>query len=215
MTTLVQISVGQSAKEVTANENFSAVSPAGIFGKKHTTTTGLTFGFYGGIMRVDGVLTTVSDGTVALTAGSTNFVEATRAGVVSTNTTAFTAGRIPLWQLITSASTITTFTDQRAWIEPSHVSSYLSKSFPSDANMTLTAAEAAVRNIRIAGTISTTRNVVVPLNGDWLIHNNTSGSPSNAIQIIGATGTGITIAHSKTAMVYADGTNINRGSADV
>lgn len=214
MTTLLQISSNQAQKELTANENFAAASPAGLFGKKHTTTTGLTFGFYGGQLHLDGVLGThIADGTVGLTASTTNFVEATRAGVVSANTTAFTAGRIPLWELVTSASAISGTTDRRAWVEPSWVGSWLSKAFPSDANYTLSAPEARAKFIRMTGTLTAARNVVVPLNGNWLVHNNTAGG--FGIQIIGATGTGITIAAGLKAFVYGDGTNIVRASADV
>src|SRR5574341_184215 len=63
-----------------------------LFGVKESTTTGLTLGFYGGQMWVDGVLTTIADGTIALTASANpNFVEHDRAGVVTANTTGFSA----------------------------------------------------------------------------------------------------------------------------
>lgn len=215
MTTLAQIASGQYQKEVAANELFGALSHAGLFGKRIAGTSGLTFGYYGGIMLVDGVLTSISDGTVALTASQTNYVEATRAGVVSANTSGFTAGRIPLYTAVTSGSAITTLTDYRTWADPpSWVGSVLAKTWPSDANYTLTAAEARARYIRLSGaTLTATRNLVVPLHGCWMVHNNTGGGQS--VQVIGATGTGITIATGKTAIVAGDGTNINRITADV
>src|SRR5262245_8847045 len=216
MTNFVQMTAGQASKYVTFNEALGAVSPAGLFGKKHTTTTGLTFGYYGGQMIVDGALSThIADGTVALTASSTNYVEATRAGSVVTNTTGFTAGRIPLWEIVTGTSSISSYTDRRlpAGISP-WVGNFLSRAFASDANTALTAAEARARLTRTAGTSATTRNVVVPLNGMWTVHNATGGSPSSSIQIIGSTGTGITIGPGMVATVYGDGTNICRASAD-
>lgn len=219
MTTLAQIASAQYAKEVAANELFGAVSPAGIFGKRIAGTSGLVWGYYGGYLVVDGVLTSISDGTVNLTANVTNYVEATRAGVVSANSSAFTAGRIPLYTVVTTSTGISgTPTDYRAWVAPPWVGSFLSKAFSSDADMTLTAAEARARVIRITGTISTTRYVVLPANGEWIIHNATSGSPSNSILVapsIGSPGgTGVTIASGKTAIVYGDGTNLSGATVD-
>lgn len=84
------------------------------FGYKDSTTVGLTFGYYGGLVFSAGALTTIADGTVALTASQTNFVERTVAGVVSANTAAFTAGRIPLYTVVTSATAITAITEKRS-----------------------------------------------------------------------------------------------------
>lgn len=219
MTVLVQISTNQSNKETTMNENLRALAPAALFGKKHTTTTGLTFGYYGGILLVDGVLTSVADGTVALTASVTNYVEATRAGVVSKNVTSFTAGQIPLFTVLTTVSAIDTVTDYRAWATAEHVGSYLAKSFPSDADITLTAAEARAKIIVFGGTISTVRQVVVPPFGLWIMKNATLGSPSSSIRIIGQAGSpqggSVTIAPGMTMTVYGDGNNINSATAAV
>jgi hypothetical protein len=67
-----------------------------------------------------------------------------------------------------------------------------------------------------AGTsLGATRNAVVPLTPagrSWLVRNNAPGAQS--IQVIGASGTGITIATSKYAVVMSDGTNILRVTPD-
>ena len=90
--------------------------------------------------------------------------------------------------------------------------------FSSDANKTLTSAEAcnAFLDFTSGGTaLTVTRNVVVPLSPQgraWRVRNNSNGGQS--IQVIGATGTGITIATTKTAIVSSDGTNIVRITAD-
>jgi len=136
------IAEGQSQKEVTANGYFDASSPSILFGRRASTTGLLTWGFYGGEMLVDGALTAISNSSVALTASATNFVESTRAGSVSRNTTGFTAGRIPLYEVVTNATTVTSYTDRRAWVQPLHVAGLLSRSMTADANITLTAAEA-------------------------------------------------------------------------
>jgi hypothetical protein len=168
-------------------------------------------------MRVDGVLTTISDGTVSLTNGATNYIEATRAGVVSANTSAFTAGRIPLFTAVTASSAISTLTDYRVWAEPQHVGSVLAKTWPSDADYTLSAAEAAAKYIVVSGgSLTAQRDLEVPLNGDWFVQNDTTGG--QAIRVVEAgspQSAGVVIANGSGAFVYGDGSQIRRASADV
>ena len=210
------ISPSQASKEATANEAFNAMSPGALFGRRASTCTGLTWGYYGGPMLVDGVLTVIANGTVALTASTTNYIEATRAGVVSKNTTAFTPGQIPLYTAVTGTSTITSWTEYRAWAQPTVVAGKLARVIASDANITLTWAEAANDILQFTSSVSltATRNVVVPLAArQWTVYNGTTGAQS--LQFIGASGTGITVANGKRAIIYADGTNVVRVTADV
>ena len=210
------ISPSQASKEATANELFNAGSPAALFGRRASTCTGLTWGYYGGPMLVDGVLTVIANGTVALTASTTNYIEATRAGVVSKNTTAFTPGQIPLYTAVTGTSTITSWTEYRAWVQPTVVAGKLARVIASDANITLTWSEAANDILQFTSGVSltATRNVVVPLAArQWTVYNGTTGAQS--LQFIGASGTGITVANGKRAIIYADGTNVVRVTADV
>ena len=113
MTVLAQISESQADKATQVNELFEAVSPAGLFGINRETTTALTWGYYGGYLWTDGVLTSIADGTLALSASATNYVEATAAGVVSKNTTGFSASSVPLYVVVTGAATISTISDRR------------------------------------------------------------------------------------------------------
>ncbi|MFO0070005.1 MAG: hypothetical protein ACK529_07555 [Alphaproteobacteria bacterium] len=209
------IAEGQSQKEVTANGYFDASSPSILFGRRASTTGLLTWGFYGGEMLVDGVLTAIGNSSFALTASATNFVEATRAGSVSGNTTGFTAGRIPLYEVVTNATTVTSYTDRRAWVQPLHVAGLLSRSMTADANITLTAAEARNQVLRFTSTVSltTTRDVIVPLAPQiWTVSNETNGAQS--LRFIGLSGTGITVANARRAIIFSDGTNIVRATAD-
>lgn len=211
-THLDTITASQSAKEVTANAVFDAASPAAIFGRRASTSSGLTWGYYGGRMLVDGVLTTIANGTVALTASTTNYVETTRAGVVSKNTTAFTAGSIPLYTIVTGTATVTSYTDERVWVQPTWVQGRLVKAM-ANANQTLSAAEARADILECTGANTALRNLVVPLGAkQWTVYANTTGG--FGIQVIGASGTGITIADTKRAIVYADGTNVVRVTPD-
>jgi hypothetical protein len=115
-TTLLDLlASGQTQKEIVANSLFDAASPSTLFGRRASTTSALTWGYYGGTLGVNGVLTQISNGTVALTASATNYVESTTAGVVSVNTSGFTAGRIALYVVVTGASSVTSYTDNRAY----------------------------------------------------------------------------------------------------
>lgn len=218
MTTLVQISSSQAGKEVTANENFAAVAPSGLFGKKATTTSGLTFGYYGGFLQIDGVHTSVADGTVTLTNNATNYVEATRSGTVSANTSAFTAGRIPLFTIVTSGGAQADPTDYRIWVEPQWVGSVLRKAWSSDANLTLTAAEARAKKIILTGSgPTTTRDLLVPEYYDAFVRNEISGSPQISIRVRlsgSPSGSGVSIASGYGAFVFADDDDVYRASTD-
>lgn len=89
--------------------------------------------------------------------------------------------------------------------------------FASDANKTLTEPEydnATLDFVNSGTALSATRNVVVPITvaRQWTVRNFSAGGQS--IQVIGASGTGITIAASRTAIVACDLTNIVRVTAD-
>lgn len=90
----------------------------------------------------------------------------------------------------------------------------LVKAYPSDANYTASAAEAACPWIEIsAGTVTAGRNFVLPLNAGSIFHvYNVSGQ---TITFIGTSGTGVAVATGKRAICGCDGTNFVRFSADV
>lgn len=209
--TLDTITTAQSSKEVTANNMFEAESPSALFGNRPSTTSGLTFGYYGGVMFVDGVVTAVSSGTVLLTASTTNYVESTRAGVVSKNTTGFTAGQIPLYTIITGASTITSATPARAWVTPSYLTQEASFAVTS-ADVILTAAQARADILTSTGVLTGNRNVIVPNSGAWWAFCNNSGAFTTTFKT--SAGTGIVVAQGKVARLWANGTNVVRFTDD-
>ncbi len=109
------ISAAQASKEVTANELFNAGSPATLFARRNTTTTALTWGYYGG--RFGG--SSIANGTLTLTASATNYIvvhRGTLAVSVSTATTNWddtgVYGRV--YSVVTGASTVTSYQDHRA-----------------------------------------------------------------------------------------------------
>lgn len=211
-TNIDTISASQSGKEVTANAFFDAASQVAIFGRRASTCTLLTWGYYGGRILVDGVLTTISNGTLSLSASTTNYVEATRAGVVSTNTTGFTAGRIPLYTIVTGASTVTSWTDERTPVDRKYLTSDVSFAVTT-ANVTLTAAQARARYLTTTGALTGNRDVILPNNGEWIVYCNNSGAFTTTFKTSG--GSGIVVGQGKRCILYADGTNVVRITADV
>lgn len=77
-------------------------------------SSGLTFGLESGIIFAGGVGRKIGPQTVSLAASATNFVEVNFAGVVTANTTAFTADRDFLYVVTTTARGIATVQDWRA-----------------------------------------------------------------------------------------------------
>jgi hypothetical protein len=111
---LDNIPSGVAAPEVIVNANFVAVDPAKLFAIHLSQTAGLTLGIYGGNLMVGTTPTLLADVQLTLAASQTNYVEATTAGVVSSNTSAFTAGRIQIGIAVTNTTTIVPIT---GWTE--------------------------------------------------------------------------------------------------
>lgn len=207
------IAQSQSSKEVTANALSDAGSPSTLFGRRASLCSGLNWFYYGGSMVVDGVLTTIANNSaaLALSASATNYVEATRAGVVSKKTTGFTAGSIPLYTVVTGASTVTSYTDNRAWVQPAHMTSKASVAVTAS-DVTLTQAQAACRYLTTTGVLTGNRNVIVPNDWEGIVYCNNTGAFTTTFKTSG--GSGVVVAQTKRAHLLADGTNVVRITAD-
>lgn len=213
-TNLDLISQSQSSKEITANALFDAGSPATLFGRRASLCSGLNWFYYGGMMLVDGVLTAIANNSaaLALSASATNYIEATRAGVVSKNTTGFTAGSIPLYTAVTGTSTVTSYTDQRAWVQPEHITSMVSVAVTS-ADVTLSDAQSRCSYLTTTGTLTTgNRSVIVPNHWQGTVFCNNSGAYTTTFKT--SAGTGIVVGQGKRCILLADGTNVVRVTAD-
>jgi len=110
-TLLDTLTSNQSSKEVTANALFDAASPSTLWGRRASTCTGLTWGYYGGWFNG-----AIANGTIALSASVTNYLMADQTtGAVTANTTGFTAGKIALYTVVTGATAVTSYADQRSY----------------------------------------------------------------------------------------------------
>lgn len=119
--TLDQIQASQAQKEVTANAVMDAESPASGWGRRASACSGLTWGYYGGTLVINGTPTQFANATIALTGSATNYLVLSAAGAVSKVTSAPTgwpgalaAGAMALYSVVTGASSnVTDYTDYR------------------------------------------------------------------------------------------------------
>jgi hypothetical protein len=111
-TALQQITAGASAATL-LNENFEALRAGFLLGRRYATTTGLIFGYYGGIYG--GIA--VADGTVTLTNNATNYIvveKATGTVSASTSNTNWLSGSYDrLYQVVTASGVISSVTSYR------------------------------------------------------------------------------------------------------
>lgn len=208
------LSSQQLGKDVTANDLFNAGSPATLFGRRGSLCSGLNWFYYGGTMLVDGLMTTISNNAAALVlaANSNNHIEADRSGVVTSNTTAFTPGRIPLYTAVTGPSTVINYIDYRSYRTAISSTSKGSETVTT-ADVTMSVVTARCRYITVSGALTGNRNLIVPNDWEGIIFNNTTGAFTLTVKTSG--GSGIVVAQTKRATIFADGTNVVRTTADV
>lgn len=114
------ISVSQASKEVTANAFFDAASQAATYGRRASTSSGLTWGYYGGnVVKADGTTDQIANGTLTLTASATSYIVAAKAtGSVSAATTTTNWDNATdywrLYSVVAGAETVTSWSDLRA-----------------------------------------------------------------------------------------------------
>ena len=85
------------------------------FGQDVYATAGLVYAWLGGNIPDGNITARVAGGTIALTPSATSYVERTALGVVSKNTTGFTAdgSKVPMAKVVCSATAITSVEDWR------------------------------------------------------------------------------------------------------
>lgn len=210
---LQQLTSSQAGKEITVNELHNALSPASWLSRRQSSS-GLNWDFYGiDRWHINETPTVKSNTTLALTASSTRYVAADRALAVSDNATAFPAAKLALYKIVTGASTVSSYEDHR---DTHHLVRFLYGRFilaMGDANKTLTYQQAMCESMELTGALTELRDVVVPLvPRNWIVYANTTGG--FGVRVIGSSGTGITIADTKRAIVECDGTNVVRITPD-
>ncbi|PUA17254.1 hypothetical protein [Glaciimonas sp. PCH181] len=109
-----QLSQSQSSKEITINALLDAASPATLYGRRESTTSGLSWGYYGGTIMLGSTTTQIANGTLTLPANATSYIQANpSSGAVTSNTVGFTAGYWQMYIVVAGISTISSYTDNR------------------------------------------------------------------------------------------------------
>lgn len=114
-TTLKQLEDAQESPEIPINENFETLSFLGVYGKRQPATSGLTWGYYGGLWGGFDI----ADDDLALTGSQTNYiVVAIATGIISVSTTNTnwnnTTDYVRVYKITTSVSAVTAVEDHRA-----------------------------------------------------------------------------------------------------
>jgi hypothetical protein len=118
-TNIDTISSTQASKEVTANAFFDASSQAATYGRRASTSSGLTWGFYGGnVCLANGTRALVNNGTLTLSASMTQYIVAAKStGTVSSSSATTNwddqANYWRLYSVVTNATSVTSWTDYR------------------------------------------------------------------------------------------------------
>jgi hypothetical protein len=104
----------QAAAPTIVNENFDCLAWAAVYGYRASTSTSLTWGYYGG--RWGGFV--VADGTLTLS-NATNYVTVARStGVISVNTSITNwntpASHMRVYQITAAGNVVTAVQDHRA-----------------------------------------------------------------------------------------------------
>lgn len=105
------ISPSQGSKEATADTLFNSMWIASFFGIK--SLVGLSLSIYAANVLSGGVSTRVADTALTLTDNATNYVEQTGTSAPTFNTSGFTGGRSPLYQITFVSGSVTALTDKR------------------------------------------------------------------------------------------------------
>ena len=213
VTQLDQVTAGTANITARLNEMHDALSPAAHGGRRQSNSTGLSWGSYGGDELIHGVPTFVSNQLKTLTTSVTNYLTKSRTGVISANTTIPPAEML-LYTIYMSGANPGAWEDNRTVKAQERLNYGIASVTVADGTpgATLTQAQALCDALACAGTLTATRNVIVPLvPRSWIVRNNCTGG---SIQIIGASGTGTTIAAGKAAIVLCNGTNVDRITAD-
>lgn len=104
---------GTGITDITDLRDLDAAATDGAFTYDEESSLGLDFAYYGGIVQNGDAVSLISASDVTLTDEATNYIEVDADGVVSANTTGWTAGSEALYEVVTAGGEITTVTSRR------------------------------------------------------------------------------------------------------
>lgn len=210
------IDPNQGSMAAKANGNFDAASMAMWFAYNEPGSAGLNFALLGADPYIDGVRTDIDGQTVALSNNTTNYVQINRAGVMSTVTGIWDADKLPLYKVVTASGFVTSYEDHRdARLMERFFSAHAVQSMTAggEGNKTLTVHQALCGSLEATGALTALRDAILPaIRREWTVFSNTTGG--HGVRWKTASGSGITVADTKRAVVQCDGTNVVRVTPD-
>lgn len=208
-TTLSLLASNQAQKELVANALFKGASHAIGLGFDEISSSGTSWYYHEGYVRIDGVVTKIAKGFVTLVNGTganlTNYIEVDRSGTVSINQTSFTAGKFPLYSVVVAPTTlaIVSYVDNRSYdLAPG----FLAITLTNNADYTISGAQWLNKSFRfLGGGITANSNIILPLVKGWAYDViNASGYD---LTLKSSTGTGVTITNGSSSRIVCNGTN--------
>ena len=197
-------------KELLLNDYFTELSHLATFAVKMQRSDSLIWLYYGGNHYVSGKRITIPEGFLVLQPNSTNYIERTQAGVLSSNISSWTPGKIPLYRATTSSVGVESYSDDRISVNLDNEMIEI----PLTGNHTIDNAESLCEILRFTGTLSSDATVIFP---NWtkryIIHNATSGGYSVLCKL--ATGTSVSASNNKHCVIAADGNNMLRITPEI
>lgn len=108
---------GQLQKEVTVNDDLNildaVIGSAGAFGYNPSSSSNLTYAYFGGPILFGGVPKVVASGSLTLPGSTTSYIQRSPDGSQVSNSTGWVEGMIPMALVVTNAGGITQVTDYR------------------------------------------------------------------------------------------------------
>lgn len=180
-TNLVKVTSSQAGKEIVINGNDDIFSNSGFCGRDWTTTSATTWKYFGGRIFINGNPVSVSNGQLSLTSNTTNYIQLSISSLnntvtVTTTTTGFIAGYIPLYTAVIDGNgNLTDYTDYRSLrLNSTNYCSYTDITI--NGNTTLSAIQARADYIKLTqGSAVANFDLIVPnIPFNIVIRNSTS-----------------------------------------
>ncbi len=209
-TSIPQILQSQAQKEVLANALFDASTPAMLYGRNAVASLGLVWGYLGGRIYVNGAPVVIANGTLTLAANQNHYLEVGINGAVTSNTSGFSADRVPLYRVQTGPSSVINYEDHRSPLLLQRLCYGRAVMPLNDADLVLTLPQALCHSLEFSGSLTARRNVSVPaVARHWIVAASTSGGFGIQLKTASASsGASVTLADGQRKLVECDGLNL-------
>lgn len=209
-TSIPQILQSQAQKEVLANALFDAGSPAMLYARNAVASLGLVWGYLGGRIYVNGAPVVIANGTLTLAANLTHYLEVGINGAVTSNTSGFSADRVPLYRVQTGQSSVINYEDHRSPLLLQRLCYGRAVVPLNDADLVLTLMQALCHSLEFSGSLAARRSITVPaVARQWIVAASTSGGFGIQLKAAAAAaGASVTLADGQRKLVECDGLNL-------